>query len=63
MVFVAVFPSLRVIELIGLRWRNALADAITIEERYCRGDWGARKATRGMRRFRSTEPSLSTFTV
>lgn len=44
MVYVAVFTGLRVSELAGLRWRNVHADAITIEERYCRGDWGAPKS-------------------
>ena len=44
MVFVAVFTGLRVSELIGLRWKNVHADAITIEERCCRGDWGAPKS-------------------
>lgn len=44
MVYVAVFTGLRVSELAGLRWRNVLEDAITIEERYCRGDWGAPKS-------------------
>lgn len=44
MVFVAVYTGLRVSELIGLRWRNVHTDAITIEERCCRGDWGAPKS-------------------
>jgi integrase len=44
MVYVAVFTGLRVSELVGLRWRNVHKDAITIEERYCRGDWGAPKS-------------------
>jgi integrase len=44
MVHVAAFTGLRVSELIGLRWRNVLRDAITIEERYCRGDWGTPKS-------------------
>ena len=44
MVFVAVHTGLRVSELIGLRWRNVHEDSITIEERYCRGDWGAPKS-------------------
>jgi integrase len=44
MVYVAVFTGLRVSELIGLRWRNVNQDSITIEERYCRGDWGAPKS-------------------
>jgi integrase len=44
MVFVAVFTGLRVSELIGLRWRNVHEDSITVEERYCRGDWGPPKS-------------------
>ena len=44
MVFVAVLTGLRVSELIGLRWRNVYSDSITIEERCCRGDWGAPKS-------------------
>jgi Phage integrase, N-terminal SAM-like domain len=40
MVYVAVYTGLRV----GLRWRNVHTDSITIEERYCRGDWGAPKS-------------------
>ncbi len=39
MIFVAVWTGLRVSELIGLKWRCIHADSITIEERYCRGDW------------------------
>jgi integrase len=44
MVFVAVHTGLRVSELIGLKWRNVCSDSITIEERCCRGDWGAPKS-------------------
>ena len=44
MVYVAIYTGLRVSELIGLRWRNVRADAITIEERYCRGDFGPPKS-------------------
>jgi integrase len=44
MVFAAVFTGLRVSELIGLRWRDVHEDAITIEQRCCRGDWGAPKS-------------------
>ena len=44
MVFVAVYTGLRVSELIGLRWRNVHADSISIEERYCRGDFGPPKS-------------------
>ena len=31
-------------EVIGLRWRNVHADSITVDERYCRGDWGCPKS-------------------
>jgi integrase len=44
MVYVAVFTGLRVSELIGLRWRNVGVDSITVEQRCCRGDWGAPKS-------------------
>jgi integrase len=44
MVFVAVYTGLRVSELIGLRWRNVHGDSITIDERFCRGDWGPPKS-------------------
>jgi integrase len=44
MVYVAVYTGLRISELIGLRWKNVQADAIRIEERYCRGDWGPPKS-------------------
>jgi integrase len=43
MVYVAVYTGLRISELIGLRWKNVHADSIRVEERYCRGDWGAPK--------------------
>lgn len=44
MVYVAVFTGLRVSELVALRWRNVHEDSITIDERCCRGDWGAPKS-------------------
>jgi integrase len=44
MVYVAIFTGLRVSEIIGLRWGNVHHDSITIEERYCRGEWGAPKS-------------------
>ena len=44
MIYVAVYTGLRVSELIGLRWRNVQEDSIRIEERNCRGDWGAPKS-------------------
>jgi integrase len=44
MVFVAVYTGLRASELIGLRWRNVHSDSISIDERCCRGDWGAPKS-------------------
>jgi integrase len=44
MVYVAVYTGLRVSELIGLRWSDIHEDSITIDERYCRGDWGCPKS-------------------
>ena len=43
MIFVAVWTGLRVSELIALKWRCIKTDAITIEERYFRGDWSVPK--------------------
>ena len=43
MVFVALWTGLRVSELIGLKWRCIHDDAISIEERFCRGDWSVPK--------------------
>jgi integrase len=39
-----VYTGLRASELIGLKWKNLHADSITIEERYCRGEWGRPKS-------------------
>jgi integrase len=44
MVYVAIYTGLRVSELAGLRWDDIHEDSITIDERYCRGDWGAPKS-------------------
>lgn len=46
MVYVAVWTGLRVSELIGLRWEDINPDhnTITIDERYCRGDWSVPKS-------------------
>jgi integrase len=41
--FVCVWTGLRVSELLGLKWRCIHSDSITVEERYCRGDWDAPK--------------------
>jgi integrase len=43
MIFVAVWTGLRVSELIGHKWHCIHGDSITIEERYCRGDWATPK--------------------
>jgi len=43
MIFVAVWTGLRVSELIALKWRCIKTDAITVEERYFRGDWSVPK--------------------
>jgi integrase len=44
MVYVAVYTGLRVSEVIGLRWDDIHGQSITIDERYCRGDWAAPKS-------------------
>jgi len=44
MVFVAVWTGLRVSELAALKWEDIGEDSITIDERFCRGDWGAPKS-------------------
>jgi len=44
MVFVAIYTGLRVSELAGLRWNDLGDNTITIDERYCRGDWGSPKS-------------------
>jgi integrase len=44
MVYVAIYTGLRVSELAGLRWDDIHEDSITIDERYCSGDWGAPKS-------------------
>jgi integrase len=43
MVYVAVWTGLRVSEVIALKWRCIHTDSITIEERFCRGDWSVPK--------------------
>jgi len=43
MVFTSAWTGLRVSELVGLKWRCIHADSITVEERFCRGDWSSPK--------------------
>lgn len=43
-VYVDIFTGLRVSELAGLRWNDIGANSITIDERFCRGDWGGPKS-------------------
>jgi integrase len=45
MVYVCVLSGLRVSELIGLKWDDVHADSLTIDERFCRGDWSCPKTT------------------
>jgi integrase len=52
-VYVCVWTGLRPSELLGLKWHCINADSITIEERYCRGNWAAPK----------TEASAATIAV
>jgi len=43
MIYVAVYSGLRVSELVGLKWEDVHTDSLTIDERYCRGDWSVTK--------------------
>lgn len=43
MLYVCVLAGLRVSELIGLKWEDVHSDSLTIDEKYCRGDWGCPK--------------------
>ena len=43
MLFVSVWTGLRISELIGLKWRCVHTDSVTVEERFCRGDWSTPK--------------------
>jgi len=43
MIYVAVWTGLRISELSALKWRNIHLDSITVERRYCRGDWSQTK--------------------
>jgi ATP-dependent helicase/nuclease subunit A len=44
MVYVATYSGLRISELIGLKWNDLGVDSITVDERYCRGDWAEPKS-------------------
>jgi integrase len=44
MVFVAIYTGLRVSELAALKWNDLGFDSITIDERFCRGDWSEPKS-------------------
>jgi integrase len=44
MVYVAIYTGLRVSELAALRWDDIHENSITIDERYCRGDWDQPKS-------------------
>jgi hypothetical protein len=44
MAYVAIYTGLRVSELAGLRRNDLGENSITIDERFCRGDWGAPKS-------------------
>jgi len=42
--YTAAHTGLRVSELAGLRWNDIHENSITVDERFCRGDWGAPKS-------------------
>lgn len=43
MIFVAVNTGMLPSEIAALRWKDVLEDSLIIDERYCRGEWGAPK--------------------
>jgi integrase len=43
MIYTAIWTGLRVSEVIALKWRCIHDDSITVQERYCRGDWSVPK--------------------
>ena len=43
MIYTAVFTGLRVSELIGIRWEDVRDESLTVDERFCRGDWSITK--------------------
>jgi hypothetical protein len=44
MVYVAIYTGLRISELAALKWNDVGFDSITVDERYCRGDWSQPKS-------------------
>ena len=45
MVYVAVHSGLRISELTGLKWEDCGPQSLTVDERFCRGDWSVTKTT------------------
>jgi integrase len=45
MIYIAVFSGLRISELIGLKWNDVHYNSLTVDERYCRGDWSKTKTS------------------
>jgi integrase len=45
MIYVATYTGLRVSELAALKWNDVGLDCITVDERYCRGDWSQPKSS------------------
>jgi integrase len=44
MLYVSIFTGLRVSELAALKWDDVGENSLTIDERFCRGDWAAPKS-------------------
>ena len=45
MLYVCVMAGLRVSELVGLKWEDVHTNALTIDERFSKGEWGCPKTT------------------
>ena len=59
MVYVAVWTGLRVSELAGLKWHNIEPNSISVERRYCRGEWRAPKTNASAARVAASDDVLA----
>jgi integrase len=59
MLYVAVWTGLRVSELAGLKWHNIEPNSISVERRYCRGEWRAPKTNASAARVAASDDVLA----